>query len=334
MVGLFLLLGIVLIAFLAVNLGNLSRGSKETYSIQVNFRNAAGLIKGSEVRLGGAKIGNVSTTPVISANGAAVSVTLNLEKGVTLYKGCVVQVGTLNLLGDKYIEISQPATPSQNIIQPGAILEGDSGDDLDTIKTNVATISQQTVVLLDRVEDAMEDMQKAAKGFADLADRLNQGVLSDKNIQNLEKTMGNVALTSENLAKASDSVPETLENIREVTQNVRDTTGNLNTLVVKIDKKVDELEPAFDNIVPLMENLKQTSVKLDKAVANADKVITKVEKGNGIMGALLNDASMKKDVQDFIKHLRAQGILRYKNPNAEEEAIDMRDRARMQGRRN
>lgn len=327
MVGLFLLVGIALIAFLAINLGNLTEGNKETYQIKILFRNASGIIKGSEVRLGGAKIGKVTSTPVLTSEGDNVELTLELDGGIRLQKGSIAQAATLNLLGDKYVEISPPASPTGEFIKPGQFIYGDSGDDLETIKSNVATISQQTVVLLDRVGLAMDDMQKAAKGFAELADRLNDGVLSDNNLTYLEVTMSNVAETSTNLAKSSAAIPETLENIKDVTQNIKDTSDGIHKLVTKVDKKIDDMEPAFAAVSPTINTLKQTTEKLDR-------VITKVDKGNGILGALINDQSMKKDLQDFIKHLRSQGILRYKNPKAEEEMIDLRDRARMEGRRN
>lgn len=327
--GIFLLIGIALIAFLTINLGNLAQSNKPTYNIKVRFQNASGLIKGCEVRLGGAKIGKVISDPVITNTGDAVEVVIAVDFGIKLQRGSQAQAATLNLLGDKYIEIVPPASPTGMFIddQGNGIIYGDSGDDLETIKGNVATISHQTIILLDRVGEAMDDMQKAAKGYAALADKLNSGVLSDKNLKSLEVILDNTAETSSHLANSSSTIPETLENVREATKNIKETSESIRQLVVKVDKKIDEVTPVIDSVEPVMKGLRQTTDRLNR-------ITGEVEKGRGLMGSLIYDKNLKTDVMDFIRHVRAQGLLRYKNPQAEDELLDLRDREKMQGRRN
>ncbi len=325
-VGLFLLLGLLLLTVVAIRLGKFTSRMQESYTINVVFRNAAGIIKGSEVRLGGAKIGKVASTPVLTPGGDAVELKLELEKGINLQQGSVIQAATLNLLGDKYIEITPPTVSTNNFIAPGKTVYGDSGDDLETIKANVATISQQTIVLLRRVELAMGDMQAAAKGFADMSHKINEGVLSAENLKNMSAALDNIAKTSANLEMASRGVPATLDNIRETSLNIKTTSTDIHNLVVKVDKKVDELEPAFKAINPTLASLKNTSEKLDRTVSD-------IRKGEGIFGAMIYDKKLKLDIRDFVSHLRAQGLLRYKNPEAEKEILDLRDRAKMEGPR-
>lgn len=325
-VGIFLILGFIMIALVAINLGNLTSNSKDAYHINVVFRNAAGIIKGSEVRLGGAKIGRVSSTPMLTESGDAVKLVLELQKGVQLQKGSVVQAATLNLLGDKYIEISPPAKSTNSYIAPDETVYGDSGDDLETIKANVATISQQSIVLLRRVESAMVDMQGAAKGFTETASRINAGILSDANRKNIDTIMENLAETSVNLAAASKGLPGTLENVKETTTSIRETTNEFRNIVSKVDKKLDDLDPAIKAVAPMMISLKKSSESLDRS-------LTAINRQEGVLGTIIYDKKMKDYVQDFVSRMRAQGILRYKNPKAE-DAIDLRDKARMQGNRN
>lgn len=324
-VGVFLILGFLLITGLAINLGNLTSRSKNSYHINVVFRNAAGIIKGSEVRLGGAKIGKVSSTPILTDKGDAVKLVLELNDGVKLQQGALVQAATLNLLGDKYIEISPPAVPTDTFIKPNETILGDSGDDLETIKANVATISQQTIVLLRRVEVAMTDMQSAAKGFSDMAYKINTGVLNDQNQKNIGIIMENMAETSKHLAKASEGIPGALENVQETTVSVRETANEFRNIVVKVDKKIDSLDPALEQVAPMMISLRKTSDNLDRSL-NA------VRQQQGVLGMLIYDKKLKDYMQDFITRMRAQGILRYKNPEAQ-EAVDLRDRAKMEGKR-
>jgi phospholipid/cholesterol/gamma-HCH transport system substrate-binding protein len=62
-VGLFLAIGFAVIAVMVVKFGKLGRGFKEFYEITVQFPNASGLVKGADVLMAGARIGNAATDP-------------------------------------------------------------------------------------------------------------------------------------------------------------------------------------------------------------------------------------------------------------------------------
>ena len=325
-VGLFVLLGLLLIGGVALKLGDLTKNTKDLYTIHVVFRNAAGIIKGSEVRLGGAKIGVVSSIPQITSSGDAVSLTLELNKNIHLQKGSLVQAATLNLLGDKYIEITPPAISSDTFIQPGETVFGDSGEDLEKIKTNVATISQQSIALLKRIDLAMVDLQIAAKGFAEISEKLNHNVLTEENTKNLSETLAHINQVSGKLAEVSQSFPETMANLQTSSEHLKNTSQKAESFLVKVDKEFDALAPSFKLVAPTMQSIQKSSADLNHALGA-------LKKQEGILGALIYDKNFKYNIEDFVKHLRAQGILRYKNPNAEAEVLKMQDRARMEGPR-
>ena len=62
-VGLFVLLGLAVVAFLVVYFGRLGQGLQKFYDVQVDFPNASGLLAGADVLLGGAQIGYVAENP-------------------------------------------------------------------------------------------------------------------------------------------------------------------------------------------------------------------------------------------------------------------------------
>ena len=55
--------GLAILAALVVQFGRLGEGFKTYYDLTVHFADASGLLKGSDVLLGGAKIGRVSGQP-------------------------------------------------------------------------------------------------------------------------------------------------------------------------------------------------------------------------------------------------------------------------------
>ena len=59
-VGIFVAVGLAILAALVVQFGRLGEGFKTYYDLTVHFADASGLLKGSDVLMGGAKIGRVS----------------------------------------------------------------------------------------------------------------------------------------------------------------------------------------------------------------------------------------------------------------------------------
>src|SRR5690349_17528312 len=62
-VGIFVAVGLAILAALVVQFGRLGEGFKTYYGLTVHFSDASGLLKGSDVLLGGAKVGRVAGPP-------------------------------------------------------------------------------------------------------------------------------------------------------------------------------------------------------------------------------------------------------------------------------
>lgn len=105
--GLFVLLGIGALFFLAIkttNLGSLSNGA--TYAVTADFDNVGGLKQGAAVDLAGVRIGRVVNIKLDPKSLQAV-VTLNIEDRYDqIPTDSSASIQTRGLLGDQYIGIS------------------------------------------------------------------------------------------------------------------------------------------------------------------------------------------------------------------------------------
>ena len=65
-VGFFLLIGLVILGSLVLKFGNFDERFDNTYPLVVTFDDGGGLLKGTDVRLGGVKIGRVADAPKVN----------------------------------------------------------------------------------------------------------------------------------------------------------------------------------------------------------------------------------------------------------------------------
>ena len=117
LVGLFVLLGILAILFLALraaNLGNFVIG--ETYIISARFDNIGGLKVRSPVKSAGVTVGRVKAI-VLDTNTYQGQVTMELEQSVTFPDDTSAKILTSGLLGDQFIGLIPGG--SDNNLQAG-----------------------------------------------------------------------------------------------------------------------------------------------------------------------------------------------------------------------
>lgn len=106
-VGLFLLAGLLALLLLALRVSGLSVGAtKDTYHLQANFDNIAGLTLRSKVTMAGVTIGRVVGLE-LDRDSYTGLVTMEIDQSVdNLPADSTASIFTAGLLGEKYIGIS------------------------------------------------------------------------------------------------------------------------------------------------------------------------------------------------------------------------------------
>jgi phospholipid/cholesterol/gamma-HCH transport system substrate-binding protein len=128
-VGIFVLLGMVCLAYLAVNLGKMEIYG-EGYNIYANFDNASGLKTGAAVEVAGVEVGRVAAIQITPQYQARVS--MKLHTGVKIHDDAIASIRTKGIIGDKFVKLS-PGN-SEKIIPPGGtIIDTESGIDLEEV---------------------------------------------------------------------------------------------------------------------------------------------------------------------------------------------------------
>jgi len=120
--GVFVLVGLVLVGYMTVELGNVSFMKGNTYRLTARFSAASGLREGNTVEIRGIEVGSVESLALDQETSTA-QVTLKIDNGVKVFDDAIASIKTAGLIGDRYVSIDPGG---------GGILLEDKGTIIDT----------------------------------------------------------------------------------------------------------------------------------------------------------------------------------------------------------
>lgn len=119
LVGLFVLAGLLCLAYLAIRLGDVRWLGSRDYTVTATFPSVSGLKEGAGVEIAGVEVGKVEAI-VLQEDRALV--TLRIRDGVVLTEDVIASVRTKGIIGDKYIQLV-PGGSEKEIPAGGRIRE-------------------------------------------------------------------------------------------------------------------------------------------------------------------------------------------------------------------
>lgn len=321
LVGVFLFLGLAMLGTIILLFGNIGDLLKKRYEIKVNFKEAAGIIKGSTVRLRGAKIGEVAEKPKL-VDGSMIQVILAIDEDHRIEKGAFMRISQASLLGDKEILITPPAIGADDFIEQGETVKGAGPGGLDFLQSEAELIAGSTrevieaaEVALSKIEESVDEVKTVASKLSKTVDKVNGQILSAENIRRFDGTLANLEKTSASFAKLGEKLEPAIGDFRLAINEVRETNQTAQSAIARVS-------PALQEVPRVLSSIERTA---DSATA----AIEKIDDQDGALGALVSDKQLKTDMKDFVRNLKKGGILGYKDEEEKEE--DPRDRFR--GRR-
>ena len=253
-VGLFVLVGFLILGYMSVQVGKGGLSLKKGYSVNVAFDSAAGLGRDASVQIAGVEVGRVES---IKLKDGKALVALRITPDVKLEKDVTATIKTHGVLGDKYVEIIPGSTGQAFLEQGGHISLTERHADIDKLLSQVGLIADDIKVLTGSLSKVLAG-KKGEQSISDI-------------IENTRQLTYNINL----LIKSNE------ESLRATLENARDLTGNLNKVVTKND----------DKITDLLDSLKGASQEMQKTFANLSDISEGMKKGDGTVGKLLNDST-------------------------------------------
>ena len=125
-VGLFVVVGIICLGFLAIKLGKLEVLGDSGYTVFADFPTVAGLKRGDPVEIAGVKVGRVESLGLADDRAR---LALRIDEGVKIQEDAIASVRARGLIGDKFVLVS-PGGSERIIPAGGRIRETESPPDI------------------------------------------------------------------------------------------------------------------------------------------------------------------------------------------------------------
>jgi len=128
-VGVFVLVGLLCLAYLSVKLGKLELIGGGVYEVEAQFNSASGLKPGSAIEIAGVEVGRIRG---ITLNQDRAMVKLAVNNTIKLYTDTIASIKTRGIIGEKFLALSPGG--GGDPLKPGdTIRDTESGLDLEEL---------------------------------------------------------------------------------------------------------------------------------------------------------------------------------------------------------
>lgn len=135
-VGIFVVIGLLCVAYMTVKLGKVSLFGDNYYSLYARFGSVSGLREGSPIEIDGIEVGRVERLTLDQEKQLSL-VTLKIRKGVRIYDDASAAIKTAGLIGDKFVKID-PGGGGEVLKPGGTITETTSPVDIEELISKYA----------------------------------------------------------------------------------------------------------------------------------------------------------------------------------------------------
>ncbi|WP_458401236.1 MlaD family protein [Candidatus Avelusimicrobium sp.] len=238
-VGIFTLLGLVVLGFSLYLLGGFS--ITRSYDVNVRFADVSGLPVKAAVKLSGVEIGKVKD---IKIEDQQVVVVLGIHEGIDLYKGAKFSVVMTGIIGTKYVKIVQ-GNEALGLIQAGDYV---SGIDEKPMDEQIAETMKSVRELVDSVNNRGQfgaELNDAMKDIRQLSANVNQLVLTmrpyvTQSMQNLEEITEKLNLVMDAINN-EEGVLGTLIKDEQMKDQVKQSVSELKTTMTEVKSFVGKM---------------------------------------------------------------------------------------------
>jgi phospholipid/cholesterol/gamma-HCH transport system substrate-binding protein len=292
-VGVFVIAGILVLAYMSMKVGTFKYGPDQGYTIHGYFDSAEGLVKGVPVQVAGVDVGRVKD---IALEDGRAKITLEINHDVQLGKDVQAAIRTKGVLGDKYVELLLGA-PGVARMQPGeAIRQTTSPTNIDSLLQQLQSIGQDMKQLTQSFsgaiggEEGRESLRIIVENLRALSITLNETV--QRNRDNIDHGLDNFALFSKDIRDMTQGNKEVLN---DILSNLKDASGQLNEAMLAFGRITEKINRGEGTLGKLIQD-EETAKNMEQTIVALQEITEKINRGEGTIGKLIQDEETVENI--------------------------------------
>lgn len=275
-VGIFVIIAIGIFMFMTLGIGAFKFGTYGYSPYKVAFKDVSGLSRKADVKVAGVKVGWVEDIE-LNDSGKAIA-DIMVDKKYNLYDNAYAVVRQEGLIGTKYLEVT-PGDPMLPKLESGDRLArpGREAVSVDELLFKFKTIASHVEQITDSMKEAFTGSEKTDQLKTFVENMSGASAKIDKLATSLEKIVTN----------NEDAMVDVVKNMQEITQ----------TLKTDLPSIKDKLSDSSDSIAHAAKEARE-------GFENIASVTQKLDDGRGLLGKLINEEEMYKDIKSAVSGVK------------------------------
>ncbi|MGV3621409.1 MAG: MlaD family protein [Archangium sp.] len=286
----------------------------------VDFSHTGNVVKNAPVKLGGVPVGRVSDVELLpsrhEANGSPlpVKMTLSLNKEAleALRSDVMVTVSSVGPLGESYLELwpGSAGTPHD----PKIAVRGTDAPRLDVVSNRLARFLDAASKVLEEDPEAISKLVNGVGGLTTTVD----GVLTE-NREDLKTLAAELSAAAKDLRVLAATARTQLEPGGKANALIDDAAATAKLARAELPELSKQAGVAIGGLARVSGQLTEedgqklrsmlakyeaAGGKLDAIAARADKLLVKIEKGEGSVGAAMQDPAVYQELKALLTDVR------------------------------
>ncbi len=280
-VGLFVFVGLGLLAALLLGFSKGLTLFRQTYEIDLRAPNVGGLKTRAAVLMSGVQVGTVADIR-LAPDGRTVTIVLRIYGDYKIHKDAQFNIEQSGLLGDQYVAIL-PTFNKEPVFADGDTAEAEA-------PFNLQEFTRTASGFITRIDDTVK--------------KLNDALVNVSRVVLNPETLTNLSATVANLRDVSDRARSTIDRLDAIIETNGPPLGVSSSNLVVFSEQMSRFATGLNSLVVSNSPEVETAVKnLATSSDSLKSLLSDVQAGKGLAGELLKNEQIAANVSQIASNL-------------------------------
>jgi phospholipid/cholesterol/gamma-HCH transport system substrate-binding protein len=280
-VGLFVFIGLALLAGLLLEFNKGVTFFRPTYRIYLRTENVGGLKPRAAVLMSGVQVGTVEDIQ-LAPDGKSVTITLRIYKQFKIHKDADFIIDQSGFLGDQFVAIEPKANKAP------VFHDGEPAKALPPF--NLQQFTRSATGFIQRIDETVQKLDEALANVTRLA--------------LTPETLTNLTMAVSNLRSFSDRALVVADNVNALLLTNSPAVAQMASNLVVFSKQLTQFADGLNGVLATnRESVHVAVVNLERSSETLKNLLNDVQAGKGLAGDLLKNEQVATNVSEIAQNL-------------------------------